>query len=151
MPNRTLKLFAAAALIVATPALADAKIVAYSTSSPVVITSFSADELYAPGSIGGEATESPQFISKLDSGYIALKFVNKSNVPATTVKFLVNNGRYTRSIVDEGTFSPGTQIKHSFAVDSGVSELSSATCKVAEVDFADGTAWHNVEGDADTR
>jgi len=139
---------AAATMVVATPAIASAQIVAYGTaSSPVVITGLRVDPAYAPGTIGGEAAEAPQFITKLDSGYIMLKFVNERNVPATTVKFLVSNGRYTHSIVDKGTFSQGVQIDHSFAVESGLSELENATSEVAEVDFADNTAWHIADAD----
>jgi hypothetical protein len=133
-------------MIVAAPSLAKAQIVAYSTSAPVEITSFSIDERYAAGTIGGEAAAAPQFVAQLDSGYIELRFVNKSNVPATTVKFVVNKGQYRRSIVDEGSFTPGVQIKHTFAA-VDVSELSNATCEIAEVDFADGSAWH-AQGDA---
>jgi len=151
MSNRILNLSAAAVMIVATPTLATAQSVAYSTSSPVAITSFSVNESYAPGMIMEgpitEAEEAQQFIA---SG-IVLKFVNKSNVPATTVKFLVNDGKFTQSIVDKGTFGPGVQIKHTFAVDSNISALPNATCKAVEVDFADGSAWHIARGDVSDR
>ena len=106
MSSHILQLSAAGAMMVATPALATAQSVAYSTSSPVAITSFSVNESYAPGMIMEgpitEAEEAQQFIA---SG-IVLKFVNKSNVPATTVKFFVNDGKFTQSIVDKGTFGP---------------------------------------------
>jgi hypothetical protein len=101
--------------------------------------------------LGGEAAEAPQFIARLDSGYIEVKFINKSDVPATFVKFSVNDGRYTQSFVDNGTFSPGVQIKHTFPIRSGVGRLSNPTCNVAEVEFANGSAWHIVPGDADNR
>lgn len=140
---------AAAAMIVATPAVARAQIVAYDTaSSPIVITGLSLKPAYAPAAIGGEATEAPQFITALDSGYITLKFVNTRKVAATRVTFSASNGRYMQNIVDKGTFSSGVQINHTFAIISGLSELSSANWKVAEVDFADSTAWHSTDLDA---
>jgi hypothetical protein len=137
MSNRILNLSAAAVMIVATPTLATAQNVAYSTS-PVAITSFSVNESYESGMIGGELEEAPQFIAS----DITLKFVNPSKVPATTVTFLVHDGQYMRSIVDKGTFNPGVPIKHNFAVGNGIRALSDATCNVTEVDFADGSAWH---------
>jgi hypothetical protein len=130
-------------MITATPTLASAQSVVYSTT-PIAITSCSVNESYEPGM---NLDSAPQFIAI----GIALKFVNKSGIPATTVTFLVNDGQYTQSIVDKGTFSPGVQIKHDFAVDSDTSTLSDVTCKVAEVDFADGSAWHIARGDIANR
>jgi hypothetical protein len=140
---RILKLSAAAAMIVAIPALASAQSVSYSTSSPVAITSFDVDQSLS----GTSNDEPPQFIA---SG-LALQFINKSNVPVTTVKFLVNDGRFTQSIVDKGTFSPGVQIKHTFAIDGVIDALPNAKCSVTEVDFADGSAWHIDRGDVVSR
>jgi hypothetical protein len=130
-----------------TPPLASAQSVVYSTKSPVAIASFSVNESYESAMRGGEAQEAPEFIAS----DITLTFVNKSNVPATTVTFLVNDGQYTQSIVDKGTFSPGVQIKHDFAVDSRVSTLGNATLNVTEVDFADGSVWHSAPGDVANR
>jgi hypothetical protein len=96
---------------------------------------------------GAELEEAPRFIAS----DITLKFVNTSKVPATTVTFLVNDGRYTQSIVDKGNFSPGVPIKHNFAVGNGISTLPNATCKAVEVDFADGSAWHIARGDVSDR
>jgi hypothetical protein len=138
MSNRVFKLSAAAAMLVATPALASAEIVSYSTPSPVAITSFSVNESYASGTIGGDVLEPPQFIPN----GITVKFVNKSNVPATAVTFSLRDGTYSQSIVDKGIFSPGTQIKHTFGIDAGLDPFPNATVNVAEVDFADGSAWH---------
>lgn len=143
MTNRILRISAAVAMIVATPALASAQSVAYSATSPVAITSFNVNESYESGMIGGELIEAPQFVA---SG-ITLKFVNNGDVPATTVTFLVNEGRLTQSIVEKGTFSPGVQIKHNFAAGSGLDAFPNITCNVAEVDFADGSSWHVTSGD----
>jgi hypothetical protein len=85
-------------MIIATPPLASAQKVAYSTP-PVAITSFSVNESSESSMIGREA---PRFIAN----DITLKFVNTSEVPPTTITFLVNDGQYMRSIVDKGTFNP---------------------------------------------
>jgi len=142
MSNHILKLSAAVAMTVAAPALANAQSVAYSSSSPVAITSFGVNESLA----GNNNEDPPQFTV---SG-IAVKFVNKSDVSATTVKFLVSDGKYTQTFVDKGTFGPGVLIKHNLAADSVISALPNATCNVAEVDFADGSAWH-ARGDVSSR
>jgi hypothetical protein len=62
------------------------------------------------------------------------------------VTFLVSNGHDTQSIVDKGIFSPGVQIKHTFPIANALGEFSDATCEVAQVDFADRSAWHGVDG-----
>lgn len=131
-------LFAAAAVITATPALADTQTVAYGTQSPVALASFDVNSSLATGSIGNDSGEVPRFIA---TG-ITLKFINRGGVPATTVKFLLGDGRSAQSIVDEGTFSPGVVVKHQFSIDTS-DELADAACRVVEVDFADGTAWRS--------
>jgi len=146
MSKDFLKLSAAVAIIVATPTLASAQSVAYGTS-PVAITSCGFNESYESGMIGGELAMAPQFVASS----IALNFVNKSGVPATSVTFLVNDGKNTQGIVDKGTFRSGVQIKHSFAAGSAIGTFSNATCNVAEVDFADGSAWHVARGDLANR
>jgi hypothetical protein len=60
-------------------------------------------------------------------------------VPATTVTFTVRNGNDAKTIVDRGTFSPGTTIKHDFDVDPGFGSRPSV--EVQSVVFADGTTW----------
>jgi hypothetical protein len=67
------------------------------------------------------------------------------------VTFVINSGRESLNIVDKGTFTPGVPIEHTFVGFDGLRELSKATLKVAEVDFADGTAWHGVDAEADER
>ena len=47
--------------------------------------------------------------------------------PVTTVKFFVNDGKLTQTIVDKAAFSPGVQIEHNVAVGNGISERSNAT------------------------
>lgn len=138
MSNRFLGLSAATALLAATPALANADVISYSTSSPVAITSFRINESLA--SIGnGDDGGSPQFITN----GVTLTFVNRSNIPATSVIFRLGDGKYSQSIVDTGTFSPAAQITHTFLDrGDGSNAFTNATVSVAEVDFADGSAWH---------
>jgi hypothetical protein len=78
-----------------------------------------------------------------------LRFVNESVVPATAVTFVVETGRDRRSIVDDGTFNPGVPIEHTFAGFDALREVSKATWTVSQVDFADGTAWHMANAEAD--
>jgi hypothetical protein len=148
MNTRILKYLATTAAIVAMPVLAKAQTVAYDTSSywsPVRITAISVNGQYAPWAIGGHASAAGLFGTNLDAGHVAVKFVNESNVPATSVKFSVANGRNMHTIVDKGTFSPGAQIEHNFAVGGGLNQLANTTAKVAEVEFADGSAWRNLD------
>ena len=139
MSNRFLKICALAAMTTATPGLATAHTAAYGTTSPVAITSFNVNTLLA----GTNNEELPQYVV----GTFALTFVNKSDVLATTVKFSVNDGDFTQTIVDKGRFAPGVQIKHAFEVDSVNSELPNAACNVTEVDFADGSVWRIASSD----
>ena len=133
MSNRFLKICALAAMTTATPGLATAQTAVYGTTSPVAITSFNVNKLLA----WTNNEELPQYVV----GSFALTFVNKSKVLATTVKFSVNYGDFTQTIVDKGRFAPGVQIKHAFEVDSVISKLPNAACNVTEVDFADGSVW----------
>ena len=151
MHIRILKLSAALAIIAATPTVASARSVVYGTS-PVAITSCSVNESYDPGmeldsALGMNLGSAPQLVPSS----VALTFVNTSEVPATTVAVSVTDGHSMLSIVDKGSFRPGAQIKHDFALGSGTSTLSDVRCKVAEVDFADGTAWHVADGDTAAR
>jgi hypothetical protein len=63
-------------------------------------------------------------------------------VPATRVKLALKDGDYTQDITAKGTFTPGIRIDQTFAADTNANAAADATCRVAEVDFADGTAWH---------
>jgi len=147
MSNGILKLSAAVAMVVAMPGLAGAQSIVYGTSSPVAITAFGVDESFASGVVGGEVENPPQFFPV----GVMLRFVNQTNVPATNVTFVVSDGKYTQRIVDKGTFSPDTQIKHNFPVARGIGASPHATCKVVQVDFADGSSWHVVDANVAKR
>jgi hypothetical protein len=147
MSNRILSLSAAAAITIATPTLASAQTVAYSTSSPVSITSFSiVDSSNVLGWGTGDFAEPARFITN----DVTLKFVNKSDQPATLVKFTLDNGQYSQNIQDKGTFSPGVQIEHSFTLRGRMGSVSDAISRVEEVDFADGSVWRIAPGDTES-
>ncbi len=143
MPNRIPAFCAAAAIVFASPALASAQGVAYSVA-PVAVTSCNVDQSYQPGP---NVDAEPQFVPSA----IALKFMNKREVPATAVTFLVNDGQSTQTVVDKGTFSPGIPILHNFAVVGDLGVFSAATCDVTKVDFSDGSSWQKSHGDVAKR
>ncbi len=132
MSYRLMNVVAATATIAATPVLAQAQTVAYGTSSPV--------EIVAVGTSAHHVAWTGA--TNVDPGSITLRFVNRSAVPATSVTFVVNKGGDSRSIIDKGSFGPGTLIEETFDKYVGWSDFSTATWAVAEVNFADGTAWH---------
>jgi N-acyl-D-aspartate/D-glutamate deacylase len=139
MSNLFVRLCALVAMTAATPGLATAQTVAYGTKSPIVITSFNVNKSLA----GTNNEEPPQYVVST----FALKFVNKSDVLATTVAFSVNDGEFTQTIVDKGSFAPGVEIRHAFEVNGVINALPNAACNVTEVDFADGSIWHIAGGD----
>jgi hypothetical protein len=147
MLNTILKVWAAATVAATAPVPAQAQNIAYAAKSPIAITSFRINDSYAPGTIGSELEQAPQFVPN----DLSVKFVNTGTVPATTVKFALNAGRYAQTIIDKGTFSPGVQIRHDFALADGVDALPNATCNVMEVDFADGSVWHVTPADVVSR
>jgi len=143
MSKRIIELSAAAAIVMALPVVA-AQNVAYSTS-PVAVTSCSVNETYLGGIPSGGAPQ--QYVT---SGF-SLSYVNKSNVEAKTVKILVNDGDRTQSLVANGTFAPGVEIERDFSANGETSVRQNLSCNVAEVDFADGSAWHAAPRNVATR
>ncbi len=133
----------AAATVIAVPTFAGAQTVAFS-SSPVTVTAFHVNISVDPSA---NLDVAPQFIA----GSLSIDFVNKTGTPAKSVTFLISDGRNTQRIVDDGTFSPGVQIKHRFAADGGISADGNATCKIIDISFADGSAWHVAGSDVANR
>jgi hypothetical protein len=144
MTHLLLKLSAAAAILAATPALASAHTVAYG-QSPVTVNSCSITPSYEPASFdkplafGGPLGFAGPNDAAANS--FAVDYVNKGNVPATTVKFTLGGGDRMQNIVAKGTFAPGVAIKQTYALDNGAVASANPNCTVAEVDFADGTTW----------
>ena len=69
---------------------------------------------------------------------LKIRFVNNGSTPVSSVAFNVSEDGKTSTIVDRGTFSPGVEISHTFR--EGMYGYD-ASCKVASVLFADGSAW----------
>ncbi len=143
MLKSIVNIVAAAATIVAVPTFARAQTVAFSTS-PVAVTGFHVNISVDPS---GNPDVAPQFIA----GSLSIDFVNKTGTPAKSVTFLISDGRNTQHIVDDGTFSPDVQIKHRFAAGDGISAYGDPTCKVTDIRFADGSAWHIAGSDVASR
>jgi hypothetical protein len=71
-------------------------------------------------------------------GNLAISFVNRSAQAATSVEFTVRSGNQEQTIVDQGTFAPGTQVTSEFLP----TIATPTSCDVDAVTFADGSTWH---------
>jgi hypothetical protein len=130
---------AAAALLAAVPTLASAQTVAFG-NSPVALTSCSVTTAYDPSEFRGPLQLMLTRVQ--ESSDVALGYINKASVPATAVTFVVNDGSHTQRIVARGTFAPNVQIDRTVEADARIDWHDDAHCRVAEVQFADGSAWH---------
>jgi hypothetical protein len=136
MSNVILRL-SAAAVIAGMLALAQAQSSVSAATPLIAITSFTITHAYSPGTVGTDLEEAPQLVAD----DVSVQFTNTGSVPATSVRFLIDDGRFTQVIVDKGTFSPGVQIKHDFAIPGGLDTHPNAACRVVEVDLANGSVW----------
>lgn len=134
MSNPICSLLAAAAVTLTVPGTARAESVAFRVASPVTISSVTVDQATLPAP---NLDSEPTYFA---TG-VTLKFMNKGSVTATTVIFVLRDGGYSHGIVDKGKFSPGVEIKHAFSVD-GLSTFANPEADVTEIDFADGSSWH---------
>jgi len=73
-----------------------------------------------------------------DLGNLAISFVNRGAQVATSVEFTVRSGNQEQTVVDQGTFAPGSQVTSEFTPSIG----APTSCDVDAVTFADGTTWH---------
>ncbi len=105
---------------------------ALALSNPVQVSACSVDTLVASTSSGDSPTY--ETIGTL----LHIRFVNTGPTPVSSVAFNVSEDGKTSTIVDRGTFSPGVEISHTFR---GEMSGYDASCKVASVLFADGSAW----------
>ena len=137
MLNHVLRLSATAAMLLSASAIAGAETIAYGTTSPVALSSFTIHESDASNQ-NGDGGALPRYVA---SG-LTLDFVNRANVAATGVTFLLTGGKHAQRIVDRGTFEQGVSILHTYDVDDGLSDPDDAVVEVTDVDFADGGAWH---------
>lgn len=107
------------------------------TNDPIAIQGFSAASESSPL---GPANYNGLVLTP-DSSDVTIAFVNTANVAAKSVEFTVRSRGRTETIVDKGTFSPGTRIVHTFNESPEFDETSSV--HVRAVTFADGSTWGN--------
>jgi hypothetical protein len=77
---------------------------------------------------------------------LAIDYVNKTENVMKTIDFgLVVNGRLVAEVRDEGTFSPGAEIKHEFGLNPNVFPIqtSFAQCVPLQIVYHNGTHWKN--------
>jgi hypothetical protein len=115
---------AAITLFTGVPAIAPAD---QATPVPVIVT-----DIEAQGTTEGTGP-----------GFLSLTFENTSKAAVTEVVFEVSTGTFYRRLDDVGKFAPGVSITHAFLGGAGSAGFSIRDVRVAEVDFADGTAWTN--------
>ena len=146
MNNRFSKISAAAALLLALPAAASAQTLGYGNAAPVALDScsYAASDvpltLDKPIFFGGPLS----FAGPKTADAIALGYTNNGNVPATAVRFVIDDGKSTQNVIAKGSFAPGVRIARTFVARDRENVASGAACSVAEVRFADGTSWHAV-------
>jgi hypothetical protein len=135
MQKYTSATFALAALAtgLATPVSAQTQMT-YS-STPISVQGFTAASQSVP--VGRDVFDGIPFGSA--GSNVTIAFVNTTNVPATSVTFVVKSGNQTRIIVDKGTFSAGAQIVHTF--DESPEFANTTSVRVQSVTFADGNTW----------
>jgi hypothetical protein len=129
----TLRNLAAAASVAALSALPLAAS-ALETNAPVVVTSCNAETQAAASSV-------PFVIPSFTDGNVHVSFTNTAAVPATNVEFLLSYNGTQQRLDSAGTFSPGTRIDKDAAIAPFVG-AGDVTCRVAKVDFSDGTSWN---------
>ena len=126
-----IQLAAAAALALAAPTAASAAQTAY-VASPVAIAGVTDDT---------NRLNLPYGQRDLYFNALSVSFVNRSNVAATNVEFAITRDGKTQLFAQHGSYAPGTRIDRELAQDTSTLPASTATVKIAKVDFADGTSW----------
>jgi hypothetical protein len=77
---------------------------------------------------------------------LGIDYTNVTNVVMKQIEFgLIVRGSLVAEVRDEGTFSPGAEIKHKFGLNPNVFPLqtSYAECVPLKITFEDGTRWKN--------
>jgi hypothetical protein len=102
-------------------------------SAPIRVTACSIDPEYSYPNGG----DSP--IRTLVARYLDIKFINVTRITISAVAFTIKDGASTKTIVDDGTFSPGVTIAHTFY--SPFRNNNKVVCRVSATDFNDGGMW----------
>ncbi|MFY9720663.1 MAG: hypothetical protein WAK16_13575 [Candidatus Cybelea sp.] len=77
---------------------------------------------------------------------LGIDYVNATNVVMKQIEFgLIVRGALVAEVKDEGTFSPGAEIKHKFGLSPNVFPIqtSYAKCVPLKITFEDGSKWRN--------
>lgn len=77
---------------------------------------------------------------------LGVDYVNVTNVVMKQIEFgLIVRGALVAEVKDEGTFSPGAEIKHKFGLNPNVFPIqtSYAKCVPLKITFEDGSHWKN--------
>jgi hypothetical protein len=77
---------------------------------------------------------------------LGIDYVNISDKTMHSIEFgLVASGELKAEVRDVGTFSPGAEIKHRFALSPNVFPIGTALsrCVPLRIKFADGSKWRN--------
>jgi hypothetical protein len=127
--------FALAALAASLAAPASAQTDVAFSNAPIAVQGFTAASQAVP--VGGESVDGIPSVSGASN--VTIAFVNTASIPAKSVTFVVQSGRDTRIIIDNGTFSPGAQIVHTF--DASPEFADTTSVRVQSVTFADGNTW----------
>jgi hypothetical protein len=127
----TLAAVASFAALAAAPLAASA----YAVTPPVAVTACSV-ETQAPTFVAGEPMP-PDF------GSVNVSFTNRADVAATNVEVLVSYAGTTQRLDSATPAAPGAAVQLSAAALPYVN-ASDVTCKVARVDFSDGTSWNRI-------
>jgi hypothetical protein len=76
---------------------------------------------------------------------ISIRFANRRDVAATRLTFGLRYAGSAESIVENGTFAPGTMVDRNLPAFVGHPYAgASADCCVQSAEFADGTTWEEV-------
>ncbi|MGD0051264.1 MAG: hypothetical protein ABSD03_05505 [Vulcanimicrobiaceae bacterium] len=127
--TKQLLLSSLAAAVLGTAAALPAS--AQDSSAPVSLVSWG---MRAP--IGGTYEGSPD--PSYGPDMLEISFVNRGQVAATAVEFVVRSGNREQTIVDRGTFAPGVDIAQEFEP----AFVAPTSLEVEAVTFIDGTTWH---------
>jgi hypothetical protein len=98
---------------------------------------------YWPDAYGGSIYQAP--VTTADP-QLGIDYTNISAKPMHTIEFgLIANQRLIAEVKDVGSFSPGAEIKHKFAVSPNIFPIQTALpqCVPLRITFADGTKWRN--------
>ena len=140
--SNTFSILAASALVAAAPAAASAAQTAYGTTAPVAVAACST---YA----GTPVSALYNTVGFANFGSYEVSFVNHANVAAKHVGLDIDANGSVQRIDEIGKFASGTRIdKGSQLSYSGNSDGRAPACRVAEVDFVDGSSWHAVPATA---